>query len=448
MQRGTLSFRITLVLVAGFVLLQLSVFALASLSTTTHGTNNVGLPTIRQTRAMVALIEALPPQRRVGLASALDGALFHVLVTEGPLPPTVESLQGMDIGKTYSSGLPGRELSVTGQVARFPLVARVIPWAAWWRGNALALHVRLSGDHANLLTIASQPSEEVRIALRQRAGLLGLGGTIALAALTLAVRATTRPLSRLARDIRRFRGQPETPDLTVTGSHELRDLAEAYNEMKARIADLLAEQTRILAAIAHDMRTYITRFRLRAEFIVDDGPRERAGLGLDEMAALLDDTLSLARSGSDAHHTRRPVDLVRELTRLVDIYRELGEPVTLTTATPAASTLAEPMAIRRIVSNLIDNGLRYASNVQVALATEGDQWRVTVEDDGPGVPAEKLGMLGKPFGRIDPSRDRARGGAGLGLAIVQALAAAQGGKVRFTNRPQGGLSAAVYLGQH
>jgi len=444
-QRGTLAFRITLVLVAGFVLMQFAVFALASLSGRPQQGGSLGLPDGIQIRAMVELIEAAPPARRAATVAAFDGALYHAAVDDGPLPPTVESVQGMDIGRIYSLAMPGRRLSVTGQVARLPAITLINPWPGWWSGDPLALHIALAGDRPSMLTIESQPSEPVRTLLRQRAALLGFGGLVALVALALAVRATTQPLARLARDIRTFRGEPDSPDLAVSGSRELRDLAEAYNEMKGRIAELMAERTRVLAAIAHDMRTYITRVRLRSEFIDDRGQRARAARDLDEMAALLDDTLLLARAEANAAEISRAIDLAGELRRVTEIHCEIGRRVSFSAAVDAAPIVATPVAVRRILDNLIDNALRHADSVMLSLRKEGERWRVDVEDDGPGVAPDQISQLGQPFRRLDPSRDRTTGGAGLGLAIVRALVTGQGGEIVFANRATGGFVASFWL---
>jgi len=445
MQRGTLAFRITVILVGSFVLLQLAMFALTSEASRAPRSGAAGLPSVGQMRATVDLIEAMPPERRAAEVIAFDGALYHVRVESGSLPPSVESAQGMSIGRIYSSGMPGRRLSVTGRVARFPRLARLNPWPGWI-ADPLAVHVALSGDSPTMLSIESQPSESVLVVLRRRATLLGLGGIAALVALAFAVRATTRPIVRLARDIRTYRGEPASPDLVVAGSPELRDLAQAYNEMKGRIAELIAERTRVLAAIAHDMRTYITRIRLRAEFIDDAEQRERAARDLDEMAALLDDTLLLARAEARVDESRRRLDLAAELRRMVEIRQEMGDTVSLSLAVEQAPVVAAPLAIRRILSNLVDNALRHGTQVVLTLCEDDGRWRIDVKDDGPGVPDDRLGALGEPFGRIDPSRDRSAGaGAGLGLAIVRALVAAQEGKILFANRVDGGFVVSIWM---
>jgi signal transduction histidine kinase len=164
------------------------------------------------------------------------------------------------------------------------------------------------------------------------------------------------------------------------------------------------------------------------------------------MAALLDDTLLLARAEARGTDMRRPVDLVAELRRAAEIHRELGDAVTLSLSVEQARVVVAPLAVRRTLTNLIDNALRHGTSVGLSLAEDRGQWRIDVSDDGPGVPSDKLSGLGQPFGRIDPSRDRSAGsGAGLGLAIVRALIAAQGGEIAFANRDEGGFLVSIWL---
>ncbi len=291
------------------------------------------------------------------------------------------------------------------------------------------------------VVLTSQPSPAMRRYFRSRSWLGALGGLIVLAALALAVRQTTRPLVRLSREVRRFGASLDAPDLPVTGPREVRELSSAFNEMKGRIRDLMAERTRVLAAIAHDMRTYLTRLRLRAEFIDDPRHRDGAVRDLDEMSALLDDTLFLARGEAEAVPPIE-IDLHAAATALVEVRRDLGDAVTIEPAGPLR-VRATPLALRRILGNLIDNGLRYGETVMLRFAVGGGHVDLIVEDDGPGVPPEVLARLGEPFNRIDASRNRETGGAGLGLAIVRALAGRDGAEVMFANRAEGGLRVIV-----
>jgi signal transduction histidine kinase len=290
--------------------------------------------------------------------------------------------------------------------------------------------------------VNSRPSTLVRGFLNRRALLGTLGGLAVLAALALAVRQTTKPLLNLSRNIRTFAGKLDAPALPVEGSREMRDLAEAYNEMKERIAGLIGERTRILAAVAHDMRTYLTRLRLRIEFINDPEQQTRAAADLGEMSALLDDTLLFANTENAAPPLER-IDLAAELNRIVAARKELGESVSLQRMSSPLPVCANRLSLRRMLANLIDNGLRHGQGVEITAAILPDGAAIEVRDDGPGVPPEALSRLGMPFQRLDPSRDRETGGAGLGLAIVRALAARQGAQVSFANRKPHGFAARI-----
>lgn len=194
-------------------------------------------------------------------------------------------------------------------------------------------------------------------------------------------------------------------------------------------------------------RTYLTRLRLRAEFIDDPDQRGRAVADLDEMGQLIDDALLFARDATRAPGGEAKVlDLNTELAALVARRRELDQPVTdLTPADQRLVVRVSPVALRRMVDNLMDNAIRYGGGARLrAWRAEGDIL-VAVEDDGPGAPAEALDRMTRPFERLEPSRGRGTGGAGLGLAIVQALAESQGGGLRLENRSEGGLSATIRL---
>jgi signal transduction histidine kinase len=266
-----------------------------------------------------------------------------------------------------------------------------------------------------------------------------LGGLLLLAILTAAVRRATKPLVRLSAGVRRFGSELDAPDVPVEGAREMRELASAYNDMKRRIADLVGERTRILAAVAHDMRTYITRLRLRADFIDDPEQRRKAASDLQEMSAMLDDTLLFARQDASNGPEPMHLDIDAEIEAVVAVRREMEETVWFDAGAKGAAVRLSPLALRRILANLIDNGLRHGTAVSLSTTREGETVEIRVSDNGPGVPSAALARLGEPFGRLDPSRDRTTGGVGLGLAIVRALAERSGGTVRFANQDGGGL---------
>jgi signal transduction histidine kinase len=340
----------------------------------------------------------------------------------------------------YAHALPGRQVIVGG---RRPLIGRLIGSqprpARFFAPVTVAI-----GLHQGALVITSTPSAAMRAYLRSRSVLGAIGGLVVLLVLALAVRQTTRPIADLSRGVRRFGADLDAPDLPLAGPREIRELAGSFNDMKARIRELMQERTRVLAAIAHDMRTYLTRLRLRAEYIDHPEQRVRAVGDLDEMAALLNDTLFLAEDEARAPSAIR-MNLADAVTGVVDVRRDLGDAVTAETG-GAAWVMASPIGVRRILDNLIDNGLRHGAGVLVRLVRVDETVELIVEDDGPGVAPEILARLGEPFTRGDPSRNRETGGAGLGLAIVRALAARDGATVGFANRVEGGLRVTVRYG--
>lgn len=438
---SNLSLRITAILLGGFVLLQMLIWAVMALPSRGDDQRPYNLPLPVEVRTMVETLEAAPPPRRVSLVAMFNASLYTVRTLREPPPAPASQREGLDqLRLDYAAALPGRKITISG---RRPLLGSVVG-ARPWPGRIFApitLTVPLRGG--DLLVIDSRASTMVRAYLRQRALLGAAGGLLVLAVLALAVRQTTRPLVRLSASVRRFASDLDMPDLAVAGSREMRDLSMAFNEMKARIGGLMAERTRMLAGIAHDMRTYLTRLRLRAEFIDDAEQRAKAAADLDEMAALLDDTLLFAKRDAGATPQARRIDLATELAAIVALRMDMGDAIALGAIPPDLAIEATPIALRRMLANLIDNGVRHGGHVSVEATADDRMVTISVADDGPGVPPETLGRLGEPFGRLDPSRNRETGGAGLGLAIVRALADREGATIRFANRPEGGFVATL-----
>lgn len=436
---SNLSLRITAILLVGFVALQLLIVAATTLPSRGDDRRPYNLPLPEQARAMVEAIERTPGARRAGLVGAFDGGLYTVSLAPALPAAAAEPTPDLDLlSDYYGRALPGRAIAVNG---RRPRLGRLVGSRPRPARFFAPVSVAIGLADGGAVVLSSRPSPAMRHYFRSRSWVSALGGLILLVALGLAVRQTTRPLVRLSQGVRRFGTTLDAPDLPVAGPREVRELAQSFNEMKGRIRDLMAERTRMLAAIAHDLRTYLTRLRLRAEFIDDPRHREGAVRDLDEMAALLDDTLFLARGEAD----RAPpgaLDLAAAAMALVAVRQELGDAVTIESAGPLP-VRATPLSVRRILGNLIDNGLRYGTAVTVRLAPAAGHADLIVEDDGPGVPPEVLARLGEPFNRLDASRNRETGGAGLGLAIVRALAAHDGATVTFTNRDAGGLRVTV-----
>ena len=261
----------------------------------------------------------------------------------------------------------------------------------------------------------------------------------------LAVRAAVRPLERLAvaadgLDL----GRPARP-LDERGPIEVARAARAFNAMRRRIADHLAERLRILAAVSHDLQTPITRMRLRAD-LLELGPlRERLQVDLGELETLVKEGVAYARSAQADTEAVRAVDLNALLDGLVCDYVDAGHRVTLSGRAPVPAAL-RPMALKRLVTNLLDNAVKFAGGAELLLERPApDVLDVVIRDSGPGIPAHELDAVMQPFYRVESSRNRDSGGTGLGLAIAQELAGALDATLSLNNRAVGGLEARLSI---
>lgn len=272
-----------------------------------------------------------------------------------------------------------------------------------------------------------------------------VAAAVVVALLALLLWQVVRPVRRLVTATDAFRDDIQSPDAPLSGALEVRALAAAFNAMKHRIGGLVAERTHMLAAIAHDLRTYLTRMRLRADHIPDARQRERAVRDVEEMGQLLEDILLFARSDTKPAQVIDIIDINAATADYVQMRREAGDDIGFAAGGGPLVCRCAPLAFRRILANLIDNAIRYGTRARVMLRAEDDDILVTVTDDGPGVAPELIARLTAPFERIEPSRGRHSGGAGLGLSIVKALATSHGGTIAIENRTMGGLRVVVRL---
>lgn len=237
-----------------------------------------------------------------------------------------------------------------------------------------------------------------------------------------------------------IRGHP-APALSETdGTREVRDAAAVFNRMAAELSGQFEERGLMIAAISHDLRTPLTRMRLRLETgEVEARVRERCIDDLREMNQLVESVIDVFRPGEVAQLRR--VDLSALAQSAVDDLAETGAAVTF--EGPPAVVNADPVALRRVVDNLVGNALRYAGNARVSVHLAAGVTRLVVEDDGPGIPEAELERVQQPFRRVEGSRNRETGGTGLGLYIAQQLVRRQGAVLVLSNRPEGGLRAEV-----
>ncbi|WGF87957.1 ATP-binding protein [Marinivivus vitaminiproducens] len=257
------------------------------------------------------------------------------------------------------------------------------------------------------------------------------------------VRRITRPVSRLAQAAEKMgRGEAFAP-LPVTGPSELRESTAAFNAMQERLTRFVHGRTRMLAAISHDFRTPITAMKLRAEMIEDEDLKAAMMRSLAEMRDMVDATLAFVREDAAQEQTRM-VDLVA-LTEALAEDRMAGGHEVEVSGPERLPYRCRPTFLRRALDNIISNAIRYGRRARVALAESAGSIRITVDDDGPGIPDGMMEEVFEPFTRLEESRSTETGGVGLGLAIARSCIRSHGGEVTLSNRPGGGLRAEIVL---
>nr|WP_228772424.1 ATP-binding protein [Cupriavidus necator] len=260
-------------------------------------------------------------------------------------------------------------------------------------------------------------------------------------------RLLARPVQELASGAGRLAQDVHAAPLDErAGPAEARAAAQALNHMQQRIRTQLAQQSRFLAAVSHDLRTPLTRMSLRIERMDSADVRDvryRLRQDLAEMNGLIDATLYYLRDRDEAGGPRQRVDVLALLQAVVDDAAETGHEVAL--GGQAQPLLACPSELRRAVVNLVENARRYAGAASIVLTDSPQRVLIDICDNGPGIPPDELLRVLEPFYRVESSRSRATGGVGMGLSIAADIAARHGGKLTLSNRPEGGLRARLSL---
>jgi signal transduction histidine kinase len=260
-----------------------------------------------------------------------------------------------------------------------------------------------------------------------------------------AVRLAVRPLGDFAAAAAALDPNTKTPPVPETGPVEVIKATRAFNAMRDRIAHYLEERVQILAAISHDLQTPITRMRLRADMADDTEDKRKLIKDLREIEQLVQDGIAYARSTHGRGEKPSRIDLSSFIDSVAYDYQDTGKEVTVL-SNVSGTALTKPHALRRILTNFIDNALKFSGAAEITIErTENQALVITVSDRGSGIPDDKLAAAMQPFYRLEHSRNRETGGTGLGLAIAQQLSVAIGATVRLYNREGGGLAAEVRI---
>lgn len=376
----------------------------------------------------IAILDRLPANERADWLDRLSRGSYRLVLGTGL--PGVPDLSGR-----------GAEIADRiGQAAgnRFPIRVEAIP------GDRMRLQGHLTLSDGSPLTIDVTPRGVMPLA-EWLPYVFTAQMVLLLLCTWFAVRLAIRPLGALAAAADALDPGRQGPPLDEGGPSEVAHAARAFNAMRDRIAHYLEERVQILAAISHDLQTPITRMRLRAD-IADDSPeKDKLVSDLREIERLVQDGIAYARSSHGNGEKNARIDLASFIDSIAYDYQDTGKAVSVA-GIVQGTAVTKPHALRRILTNFIDNALKFAGAAEISVERSGEGNAViTVTDQGPGIPDDKLEAAIQPFYRIETSRNRDTGGTGLGLAIAQQLAVSVGGEMRIYNRSGGGLAAEISL---
>ncbi|MEL6241293.1 MAG: ATP-binding protein [Pseudomonadota bacterium] len=444
-QLGMLGFR-SLVLTALIVAL-LNVAFLITLSQINSNFDRslIAPPLVRQAAAAAELMDALDEDgRALALAATNSSGLRMTIAPDFAATPPVENPIEVFVPviEIYRAVLGDRPFSVYSRSDRGQTGQR-----AALLTDDLIIVIRLRDGSA--LAVESSAEFQRNVGLYGIALVIGFLSLLITGLMIWASFTYARPLSRLAQASQNFVDAVNTSSplepLPETGPKPVRDLAVAMNTAGSKLVRLTLERTNTLAAVAHDLRTYLTRLRMRSELIEDETQRGKSIRDIEEMTQLIEDTLALGKAVAKPSPSEQ-MDLAGWLEAFVAHRVDAGDPIEIDIHLqgPIVHIAAAPLS--RALNNLIDNAIRYAGQAVVILESGvAGTAQISVQDEGPGVPADYLQQMSKPFSRLETSRSRDTGGAGLGLAIAKAFTEQIGGELSLSNRRDGGFCARIVL---
>jgi signal transduction histidine kinase len=463
--------RMVLILLAGLVAAQLLSLAVHWQERGEFMMRSMGMRSAQRIADIVRLLDSIVPAERARIVSVLSSPPLRISLVEPPLVPVGGDAAREDQAAPYAAVL---QRALGGDYPLVVTVTEARPWGGpgpgygvgsgmmggsgrWgmdaggpgqfgpgmrrYAGLSFVVQVRLQ-DGALVTFDSRQSSEAVNWPYRLLLSLLVLLAVV-FAVTLVAVRWVTRPLKTLAEAAQGLGEDINRPPLAEKGPLEVRGAARAFNTMQKKLVKFIADRTRIFSAMSHDLKTPITRLRLRAEMLDDPELRAKFEKDLLEMEAMVGAALDFMR-GLDTQEPQQPLDVMALLESLQADAREVGGQVEIegVARTPYRG---HPQTLKRCLGNLIDNAVKYGNSATIVVEDAAEQLRISVRDAGPGIPDGELERVFEPFHRLEGSRNRSTGGTGLGLTIARNVAQAHGGELVLRNRPAGGLEAVLTL---
>ncbi|WP_449557549.1 ATP-binding protein [Huaxiibacter chinensis] len=393
-----------------------------------HSARNVMLGNLENDVATsVAILDRLPAGERAQWLPQLERGNYHYILGPGEPGKPPQDKRSQDAIRSLRDTLGDR----------YPLSFTAIPGPV----SHIQAHVTLSDGSP--LTLDLTPRMPPVASWLPIVFILQL--LLIVLCSWIAVKQVVRPFSLFTRAVDSLEPAAHQP-MSEQGPAEVRRAARAFNAMQARIQVYLKERAQILASISHDLQTPITRMKLRVEMADQPELREKLMQDLDNMTRLVREGIAYARSSESLEEPPVRLDLSAWIDSIVCDYRDTGKNVSFIAPDGRLPFRTRPQALRRVMTNLIDNALKYGERADISLDT-GDLSRIVIHvvDNGPGIPEDEQDAVLQPFYRLESSRNRDTGGTGLGLAIAAQLIAQLQGSLTLTNRPQGGLDASVTL---
>ena len=468
--------RMVLILLGGLVVAQLLSLAVHWRERGEIIMRAMGMRSAQRIADVVKLLDSIAPAERRKIVSVFSSPLLRIALDGQRLAPEAGDAEKEDQAAQYAAVLQralGEGFSIVVNVTDAP--PRGAPGPGYgmgpgmmggpskWGPNAggpgqigpgafgpgmhrsagVSLVVQARLHDGTLVTFDfRQPNESVSWPYRLLLSLMVLLAVV-FAVTLFAVRWVTRPLKTLAEAAQNLGEDINRPPLDEQGPLEVSRAARAFNTMQQKLAKFISDRTRIFTAMSHDLKTPITRLRLRTEMLDDAELRAKFANDLQEMEAMVGAALDFMR-GLDHQEPVRPVDVMALLESLQADAREIGGDVRIEGAVRAPYH-GHAQALKRCLSNLIDNAVKYGKSATISVEDSAGQLRICVRDEGPGIPEAELERVFDPFYRLEGSRSRSTGGTGLGLTIARNIAQAHGGELVLRNRPAGGLEAVLTL---
>lgn len=407
------------------------------------------------------IVVNVPSEWRDRIVRSSDGHLFNVRISEsignqtaqsiGPNSRSLSDLLLQQLRPATNEPI-SVDISDTGAGDIPPLAPD--SWRRWLQSRFTRLAYGHDRDQAVLVSVPLSEGQRLSFStsmpLASAPGWerqLAVTGSFLVIVLMLslwAIRKLSSPLALFANAATSFARNVYAPSLPETGPTEVREAARAFNNMQKRVRQTIEGRAQMLAAISHDLRTPLTTIRLRAESLADSDVRRRILAATDEMEAMLASTLTFAREGT-AQEKIQMTDVSSLLEAICSDFSDTGHDVSLVVKGTLLAA-CRPLALKRALSNLIDNAIKYGERASVVANRSDGVIDISITDQGPGIPDEELDRIFQPFYRLETSRNRNTGGVGLGLAIAQMAVDMHGGSIRLENRAgAAGLCVRVLL---